>query len=264
MAWVILAGLDRSGKTTVAEYYKSQGYEYIHLSAPDKKYYEPGYTGPSYLDEMLELMMKYDGVDTVWDRSWYGEKVWPEVYGRKPLLNDEDFEVIHEYEYNNQAVKYLLHDPNIKAHWERIQKDSGLKPISKEQFMKAGRANMRLIAEDNFIQKRMEDFPKVEKPIEEKPKAEAVSDEVAAMQIETAKSRSGQQKLEEANAINTILKSNIIRKKGPIYDALEADIRNYLDKKLSVLLGEPQEDFSPNEIKILKQFCNQMSEKLKK
>lgn len=268
MAWVILAGLDRSGKTTVADYYKSKGYEYIHLSAPDKKYYEPGYTGPGYVDEMVDLMMKYDGYDTVFDRSWYGEKVWPQVYGRDSLLKEEDFEILEEYEYRNQTEKYLLHDPNISAHWKRIQEDTGLKPSTKEQFFKAGRSHMGLISNHNFIQKTLHDFPKAEK------KAEDVVREVEVKDGETIEMRNGetviikpitltgQGKLEMANAINNVLSNKIIKKKGPQFESLETDVREFLDKKLSALMGEPQEEFSNSEVKILKQFCTQLQAKL--
>ena len=46
--WIILEGLDRTGKSSVADYYRQQGYEVVHMSAPDKKYSQSGYTGPSY------------------------------------------------------------------------------------------------------------------------------------------------------------------------------------------------------------------------
>jgi hypothetical protein len=268
MAWVILAGLDRSGKTTAAEYYKSEGYEYVHLSAPDDKYYAPGYTGPGYIDEMVDLMMKYDNINTVFDRSWYGEKVWPEVYGREPLLKEEDYEILHEYEYRNQTAKYLLHDPNIAAHWKRIQEDTGLKPSTKDQFIKAGRAHMALISSHNFVKKTMEDFPKAEKKVEEPPQIPSDPVEPSPMddgrkQPEAPKQMNGQSKLEMANAINSVLGNRIIKKKGPLFESLEEDMRGFLDRKLSALLGEPQEEFSINEVKILKQFCQQWQSKLK-
>lgn len=267
MAWVILAGLDRSGKTSAAEYYKSQGYEYVHLSAPSKKYHEPGYTGPGYIDEMVDLMMKYDNIDTVFDRSWYGEKVWPAVYGREPLLKEEDYEILHEYEYRNQTAKYLLHDPNIAAHWKRIQSDTGLKPSTKDQFIQAGRAHMGLISEFNFVQKTLQDFPKVEPKVEETVEEPVEKLEEQQADIEEVKKTktvqlTGQNKLEVANAINNVLGNKIIKKKGVIFESLEDDIREFLNKKLSALLGEPQEDFSTEEVKILKQFCQQMQTKL--
>ena len=264
MTWVVLAGLDRSGKTSAAEYYKSQGYEYVHLSAPDKKYYTPGYTGPGYVDEMVDLMMQYDNVDTVFDRSWYGEKVWPAIYGREPLLKEEDYEILHEYEYRNQTAKYLLHDPNIAAHWKRIQADTGLRPSTKDQFVKAGRAHMGLISEFNFIQKTLSDFPKVEPKVEEPVEEQASEAKPEVVKTTQPVQLTGQNKLEVANAINNVLSNKIIKKKGDVFESLEKDIREFLNNKLSALLGEPQDDFSVDEVKILKQFCVQMQSKLKK
>ena len=92
MAWIILEGLDRTGKSTVAELYKRQGYEVVHMSAPNKKFTQPGYTGPSYLDEMIDIYMKYSHKDVCFDRSPYGETVWPFVYGRKAQLSEEEIE----------------------------------------------------------------------------------------------------------------------------------------------------------------------------
>ena len=97
MAWKVICGIDRSGKSTVAEFYKTQGYEVIHLSAPDKKYSRSGYVGNTYFEDMIELLMSKTGKDVFWDRSWYGERVWPFVYGREPQLTEEDVErIIHE------------------------------------------------------------------------------------------------------------------------------------------------------------------------
>ena len=67
MAWIQVEGVDRSGKSSVAEMYKTQGYEVVHMDAPDKKYFIPGYSGPSYLEEMVDMYTKYSGKDVVFD-----------------------------------------------------------------------------------------------------------------------------------------------------------------------------------------------------
>src|ERR1700677_2946033 len=113
MAWIILEGLDRTGKSTVAELYKRSGYEVVHMSAPNKKYMEPGYTGPSYLDEIVDLYMRYALRDVVFARSPYGEFIWPFVYGRKPQLNKDDIEILQDIEVQNMVERYLLYDPSI-------------------------------------------------------------------------------------------------------------------------------------------------------
>ncbi|HWY36243.1 MAG TPA: hypothetical protein VNX68_16475 [Nitrosopumilaceae archaeon] len=112
----MLEGLDRTGKSIVAELYKKQGYDVVHMSAPDKKYKNPGYAGPSYLDDVLELVMQHDGKDVVFDRTWMGELIWPHVYGREPLLTEDDLEIIREFEDRNSTNRILMVDPDQQAH----------------------------------------------------------------------------------------------------------------------------------------------------
>jgi hypothetical protein len=85
MSFVIIEGLDRTAKSTLANMYVQKGYKLIHFSAPDKKYSESGYSGPSYLEDLIEMMVSLSGQDVVFDRSHYGELIWPYVYGRRPL-----------------------------------------------------------------------------------------------------------------------------------------------------------------------------------
>ena len=98
MSWIILEGIDRSGKSSVANLYKAKGFELIHMDAPDKKYIEKGYAGPSYVDDMMEMYLSYDNKDVIFDRSIYGECIWPHVYGRDPMLSEDDFEMLREFE----------------------------------------------------------------------------------------------------------------------------------------------------------------------
>jgi len=106
VAWIILEGLDRSGKSTLAEIYKNQGFQIVHMEAPNKRYFKPGYAGASYLEEILEMYSKYAGKDVVFDRSPYGELVWPEIFGRQALLDDEDFEYLRQIEFNNEITVF--------------------------------------------------------------------------------------------------------------------------------------------------------------
>src|SRR5277367_4244102 len=107
MALIILEGLDRTGKSSVAQMFESQGFELVHMSAPDKAMSQPGYVGPSYLDQMVELLTTCTGRNVVLDRSHYGELVWPQIYGRKPQLNDEDMEILREIESNMDTTRIL-------------------------------------------------------------------------------------------------------------------------------------------------------------
>lgn len=273
MSWVILEGVDRSGKSTVADYYVNQGYTLVHMSAPDKKYSQPGYTGPSYLDEMIDLCMKYDGQDVVFDRSWWGEIApWPIVFDRKPQLSSEDIEIIMEYEANNKALRVLMIDHNTKAHWRRCEENN--EPLNYKQFVMANRLYRKLVSDYGFVVKTLHDYTKAQqadssgtdtdtdKPIE----VQCCQDEVAEFHFgvdNDSDKTPEQQRLEQANAINSILGTKIIKKKGQAYEQVETEIRKFLNQRLGVLLGQQAYDFSQEEVQILKQFCQQMHKKLK-
>jgi polyphosphate kinase 2 (PPK2 family) len=118
MTWIILEGNEKVGKSTVANFYAQKGFQVVHFSAPPKKYSQLGYSGPSYLDDLLEKLMPLSGQDVLFDRSWWGELVWPQVFGRMPLLSEEDFDLLKEIEEQNLVERYLLVDKDHKAHWQ--------------------------------------------------------------------------------------------------------------------------------------------------
>ena len=156
MAFILIEGIDRSGKSSVAKYYRSQGYEVVHMSAPDKKYFNDKYVGPSYLDECVDMYMKYSGKDVVFDRTPYGELVWPDIYGRKPMLDLEDIEVLREMEDSNDAIRILMCDPDFDAHWKRCVENN--EPLNRPQFNKAAAYYERLTSSHNFNLRCLGDF----------------------------------------------------------------------------------------------------------
>lgn len=261
MAWIILEGLDRTGKSTVAELYKERGFEVVHMSAPDKKYMQPGYTGPGYVDELMSLYLNYSGKDVVFDRSPYGEFVWPEVYGRQPQLSQDDLEALIEIEDQNQVSRILMYDKNVDLHWKRCVENN--EPMDRKQFIKARALFERVSTNYNFDKKELTDFlprdtiykmtsngsAQASKPVE--PKVEQVKEQVNPVS-----------KLERANAINSVLAARIIKKKGDIYDALESDVRNYLTDRLNTLLGGETKGFTDSEVRLLKLYCQRMKDKL--
>src|ERR1035437_8657610 len=131
MALVLLEGLDRTGKTTVAEFFESKGYEVVHLSAPGKEFH----AGHSYLDAMVDLLQRGAGRDLVIDRTHYGELIWPQIYNRKPLLGEDDFEILREIEESIGVKRILMHDPNAEAHWQRCVDNK--EPLTKVQCVRA-------------------------------------------------------------------------------------------------------------------------------
>lgn len=283
MAWVILEGIDRTGKSTVAELYKKKGYEVVHMSAPSKKYKEPGYTGPSYLDDMLEMYLQYDGKSVIFDRSVYGEFVWPHVYGREPMLTEEELEVLQEFEERNEAHKILMIDTDVAGHWKRCVDNK--EPLNQNQFRIASALFNKLAHKYNFIPKQLKDFqvetkdnkqastPSQQETVVVKGQAKDVIVGAAVSSGGTnttivfeEEPLSELEKLEKANAIRDILAKPIFKpakKNDKIFKELEEDVRDFLKNKLSTLLGSNTSVvLTIEEIQILKVYCKRIKEKL--
>ncbi len=275
MAWIILEGLDRTGKTSVAELYKRQGYEIVHMSAPNKKYAQAGYTGPSYLDELLDVYMRYAGKDVIFDRSGYGEFIWPFVYNRKAQLSDEDIEVLQDIENQNDVQRILMYDPNVEAHWKRCVDNN--EPLTRPQFNQASVLFDKMSRKYSFDKKQLSDFSGLQKSVLVQNAQPAAAPDVRAVETASAEpnlldyvgspgatTKSKEQaKLEKANAINDILAKRIIKQKGEMYDLLEKDIRDFLNTKLSTIFGENEtKGFTPDEVQILKIYVKQLKQKL--
>lgn len=270
MAWILLEGLDRSGKSSVAEMYKKQGYEIVHMSAPDKKFFQPGYSGESYLEEIVDIYTIYNGKDVLFDRTVYGELVWPEIYNRMPLLAAEDFEYLQRLEYNNDAIRYLMYDENVDAHWKRCVDNK--EPLNRLQFVQAGRMYDKLATKYNFEKRQLHDF------VDEQAVAPSKNVGSNGTSSNTGQSRTSgettksapipcnnslEEKLERANAIRGLLQSPLVKKKGEIYESLEKDIKLFLEKELQEIFSEPKKnDFTQEEIQILKLTAQRMKDKL--
>lgn len=256
---VILEGLDRVGKTTVAEYFKSKGYEVVHMSAPSKNS-----TPDSFLQEMIDLISSAATRDICLDRSYYGECfIWPEIYGRKSLLSEENLEILREIEDSVGTQRVYMFDPKVEEHWQRCVKNK--EPLTKAQFTKAralysqmaSKYDFELITLPAFIKEYPEageldvqkstynDELKTHKSSHEDEKTTSSAGSIlsskdvgSASNTKTAE----QIKLEKANAINDILSKRILKQRGDTYDTLENDIRVFLNTKLSQLFGTIQQD----------------------
>lgn len=267
MTFIVIEGVDRSGKSTLAKKYEEQGYEYIHFKAPDKKYYEPGYTGPSYLDDIISLLVEKSGQNVVFDRSWYGEAfVWPNIYRRIPLLTSEDIEVITEIENNNDVKRILMHDSDVELHWRRCVENN--EPLKRTDFNSAVQLYDHMASQYNFNKLTLSDISSMfTSDDEENNQMDGVAEELKQEKTESKEKDQlspEQQKLQQANVINDVLSSRIIKKKGNSYDAVENKIRFFLKKELADLLGtaQPQDNqFSSDEVKILKALINRVVSK---
>jgi hypothetical protein len=286
VAWIILEGLDRSGKSSLAEIYKNQGFQVVHMSAPDKKYFKKGYSGPSYLEEILEMYARYAGKDIVFDRSPYGELVWPEIFGRESLLNDEDFEYIRQIEFNNDSIRILMYDQDENAHWQRCVDNN--EPLNKSQFFHATRLYENMSKTYEFEKRQLTDFKKIQQSNDSRTKesdskllskGENLRDSGVSGSLRHSDSGSDSstedpelrrvvhtkldKKLERANAIRDLLVGPIIKKKGDAFSQLEKDIRSFLEQQLESIFNEPKtNDFTEEEIQILKIYAKRIKEKL--
>lgn len=274
MAWYCLEGIDRSGKSTVAEFYKKQGFEVIHLSAPDKKYTRLGYTGPSYLDDTMELMVSKSGQNIVWDRSWYGESnIWPYVYGRDPQLTEEDIEILREIEDQNDTTRILMFDPDAKANWQRCVDNK--EPLTLQQFNLARQLYSAMAHKYNFTVTSLPKFLEANNVAPKQPTkldsdtVAPVSNNVAAAVAEIKamaeeKMSKEQEKLEKANAINSVLKTKkLFKQTGWPYDELEGQVRQFLNTQLGDILGtaKPSTALSTEDVMIVKEFLKRLKEK---
>lgn len=274
MSLVLLEGLDRTGKSTVAEFFQSKGYELIHLSAPKVSDFTAGYT---YLDSMVDLLQKGALNDLVIDRTHYGELVWPQIYNRKSLLGDEDYEILREIEESIGVKRILMHDPNTEAHWQRCIDNN--EPLTKAQFTRARsiyssvgqKYGFESVTLPNFCKEFNIDVPTIQ------PHVVDVSDGLnkntditKSIQAKSAPRQPGptphldqRQLLEKANAINDILDKRILKKSGTLYDELENDIRMYLNEKLAAIFGntEDKPSFTNNEMTILKAMVKRITDK---
>lgn len=293
MAFIILEGLDRSGKSTIAEHYKKLGYKIIHMSAPDKKYFQPGYNGESYLEEMVALYTKNAGSNVLFDRSVWGELIWPNVYGRQAMLSEEDLDYLAGIERNNDVERILMYDANIDAHWQRCVDNK--EPLTRQQF---GRANIfyeRLVKDYGFTKKQLSDFPGFEHirsgRDEQKTKKDVLSDErelskssgnsdatwtsttttvvgedIGVRSVSRASSDVGsiEDKLERANAIRSLLQGQILKKKGGSYDDLELILREFLQQELDKLFTPQRgnQELTDEEISVLKLYVKRIKEKM--
>lgn len=257
MSLLILEGLDRVGKSSVAAHFEAKGYELVHQSAPPK-----GMTADIFLEEQMQLISAAASKDIVLDRSYYGELVWPQVYGRGALLSDESLEALREIEDSVGVTRILMHDNNVEAHWKRCVDNN--EPMTKPQFIRARALFTALAEKHGFQRKTLQDFPEIP-IIQQEVKAKPTEVQAVVQPAPVQKLTNEQIKLETANAINDILSKRLIKQKGPIYDKIEINLRTYLNTELGKILGTKTENntgqFSSEEVELLRFFCKKLKEK---
>jgi len=282
MSVVLLEGLDRTGKSTIANYFESIGFEKIHMSAPPK-----GTNADDYLQFIIELISSGSNKDIVLDRTHYGELIWPQIFGRKPLLDEEAIEAIREVEASVGVQRIWMTDDDLKAHWQRCVDNK--EPLDRAQFTRARGLYSSMAQQYGFekvtLQTFLKQFPDAQAFVDQN-KAEAL--ETKTLQVTSdgknttttvldgqpvvsstgAKYPPGkspeQHKLEVANAVSDILSKRILKTKGLIYDDIENEVRHFLNAKLGRLLGgsdSPELSLTQDEIKFYKLMYKRANDK---
>ena len=269
---VILEGLDRTGKTTVAEIFKAKGFEVIHQKAPVE-----GTTEDNYLEEQIQIVQSASNRDVLLDRSYYGELVWPEVFGRKTLLSTDGLETLRELEQLVGIQRILMHDQNVEAHWRRCVENK--EPLNKVQFVNARKLFYEVAEKHGFERKTVHDFGVRPAPVQAPVPVKSNGDraDVAGTDqgsgsgslpgVPSVSPTKEQVKLETANAINDVLSRRLLKQKGPIYDKLETDLRTFLNTELGKIFGAAVPatpgQFNSEEVELLKFFAKKLKENSK-
>lgn len=274
MALVLLEGLDRTGKSTVASYFETLGFNVMHMSAPTK-----GTTPDQFLQEMVDLMTSAATKDIVLDRTHYGELIWPQVYGtpqrpRSALLSEEDFEILREIEDSVGVQRLWMTDDDLKGHWQRCVDNK--EPLDRAQFTRARALFSSMAQKYGFekvtLQTFVKQFPDAQAMID---KQSAVGLEAKTMQLPAEKlvetptfqslggKTAEQHKLEVANIINDVLSKRILKGRGNTYDDIENELRLFLNTKLGKLLGGGSGETSLNseEVRFYKEMYKRAIDK---
>jgi hypothetical protein len=277
MALVLLEGLDRTGKSTVASYFETLGFERIHMSAPVK-----GTTSDQYLQDMVDLLSSAATKDIVLDRTHYGELVWPQVYSdpknpRKALLNEEDFEILREIENSVGVQRIWMTDNLIDAHWKRCVENK--EPLDKAQFTRARALFSDMAHKYGFepitLQQFIKKFPDAQELVDKQTadaleaKTVQLPKDIATVEVPqpVKAGKNGktaeQHKLEVANVINDVLSKRILKGKGSVHDDLENELRAFLNSKLGKLLGgAPSEtSLTSDEVRFYKEMYKRAIDK---
>ncbi len=268
MSLIVIEGVDRTGKSSVANDFESKGFKVIHMSAPPKD------TNPDfYLQEMIDVVMEAATNNILLDRSYYGELIWSKVYNRESLLSKQDIEMLRELEDQVGVRRILMTSGNlpeqIAAHWERCVANN--EPLDKKQFNMARHLYSAMAREYGFEIATLKDFPDAVQPLPKVSEAATKQNNDNARSapnptiVEAASDKTREQlKLERANAINEVLSRRILKGKGPMYDELERSVRHFLNGELGKIFGNgaaTAQGFSNDEVEILRFFCKKLKEK---
>jgi len=279
MGWIFLTGIDKINKKKVSDFFCKKGYTSIDIPIPNKKYLKIDYSGPTYENELLDLYLKYDGQDIVWNRTPHEEHMWSTIYNTKILIPKEELDEFVGIGEQNNAVYYLVQDDDLTEQWKRCLEANEI--TSKEDYKTARILFENMASEFGFIKiSNVDDFIKT-KTTEKKPVVKktitkiedikpTLAEHIEAENEEYILLKTPEQvRLEKANAISSLLDKRILKKTGEHYDNIENEVREFLNGKLSTLLGIssesiPTQGLSFEEIHLIKIWLKAFKEKMKK
>lgn len=141
----LFEGMDKVGKTTAAETVrkKIKG-EIVHMGVPSK-----WHTPETYFAECLHKLALTAKKNVVFDRTFFGELIWPSIYGRSAMLSEDKvatlLQAAHHMHPDGVHLIYM-HDPDKEAHIARMEAFG--EPVYK--YDEASSIHREVLAKNNF------------------------------------------------------------------------------------------------------------------
>jgi hypothetical protein len=275
--WIFLEGMDKTGKSTIAQKFKEAGWTVIHESNP-LEFMKRDYIGPSYFEYFNQKLPFLSGQNVIFDRSFFTEDFgYPIIYNRKPLLENEDIHILQDdFVYSqNEFLKIYLEDTNEEAHWARCVEYK--EPLTRPQFNTLRTLSKVAAQKWGFEITNLSSFQKspifksLITPKEAKPAPEETKPTPTPAPIKPEPKLDSYQinidyvnKLEQGLLIHDLLNKRILPKNSK-YDTLEGKTKDFLYSLLKeeIFNDKSREDFTKEEALVLKQFSKSMIEKAK-
>lgn len=270
--WIFLEGIDKTGKSDVANKFKEIGFEVVHENNPSP-YLDPTYIGPTYFEHFMLKLPEYANKNIVFDRSFFTEMFgYPQTYNRESCLSEEDVNIIIEdFLYQHEVHKFCMVDLDVESHWKRCVQFK--EPLDRHQFNKLISYQTSACKKWGFEAKTLQNFtpeflsqfkPKTETKTE--PKIEKLSmPKVTPPESLRPIKREYTEKLERGLVIQELMDRRILPNKSK-YDSIEVKVKDFLYSLLQTEVFsevKPESTFTQEEESTLKQFARGLLSKAK-
>lgn len=116
----ILEGIDRNGKSTLAEEFKKLGYHYVFFGKVDFDPYDMHFN--FITNELPKLVKKYQNI--VLDRSYFSELVYGSFFRNKHYYKLDKYDYLDKFLNTFFKVKIVYCQTDINTNWQLIQKEN--------------------------------------------------------------------------------------------------------------------------------------------